>query len=157
MSIATGYGLAYTRPRMSELDRDISEFLTRVDALAERLRPKRRPQDAKATECAPRELRALAALGRHGRVTMTALAGILDVPLSTASRIVERLAAKGLVERRQSAQDRRVVEVAFGRRGSRINRYVEASRRAEAETMLSGLSARERVRLLRQLGRLLDG
>lgn len=141
---------------MSDLEEDIGLFLACVDALAERLTPARRARDADAPECSPRELRALRALGRGGPVTMTALAKLLEVPLSTATRIVERLSAKGLVERKQSTRDRRIVEVRFGRRGQQINRYVERSRRAEAQALLSRLPERERARLLRQLARLLD-
>jgi DNA-binding MarR family transcriptional regulator len=140
---------------MSELEDDVSRFIAHVDALADRLTPKRRRRDAGAPECSPRELRALRALGRHGTLTMTVLSKALDVPLSTATRIVEGLCTKGLVERRQSKQDRRVVEVRFGQRGKRINRYVEESRRSEAEALLLSLSERERSRLVRQLARLL--
>ncbi|HLF12407.1 MAG TPA: MarR family transcriptional regulator [Gammaproteobacteria bacterium] len=141
---------------MSDFDQDLRAFLSHVDALTDRLQPKRRPRDAGAPECSLRELRALTALGRHGRLTMSVLAGLLDVPLSTATRIVERLVAKGLVERGQSGRDRRIVEVGFGQRGRRINQYVEESRRAEAESMLGALSASERATLLRQLARLVD-
>lgn len=141
---------------MSDLEQDVGLFLSHVDALAERLVPKRRPRDAGAPECSPRELRALRALGRHGTLTMTALAKGLDVPLSTATRIVEGLCAKGLVERRRSKRDRRVVEIRFGQRGKRINRYVEESRRAEAHALLLSLPERERSRLVRQLARLLE-
>lgn len=141
---------------MSDLEQDISAFLAQVDALAERLTPRRRPQDADAPECSPRELRAIRAIGRHEHLTMTALAKILDVPLSTATRIVEKLVEQGLVERRQSKHDRRVTEIRFGQRGKRINRHVEESRRAEAYAMLRELPERERTRLLTQLGRLLD-
>ena len=143
-------------PPLRDLEQDISSFLSHVDALAERLTPKRRPQDAEAPECSPRELRAVSAIGRHDHLTMTALANMLDVPLSTATRIVEKLVDQGLVERRQSKHDRRVTEVRFGQRGRRINRYVEESRRAEAHAMLRDLPERERTRLLRQLSRLLD-
>lgn len=139
---------------MPSLERDIGIFLEHFDALVERLRPRRRPRDAAVPECSPRELRALTTIGRHGRLTMSKLADVLDVPLSTATRTVDRLAAKGLVERRQAKHDRRIIEVAFGRRGKRIHQYVLASRHAESHALLAALSAAERAELLRHLGRL---
>jgi DNA-binding MarR family transcriptional regulator len=140
---------------MPTLERDIGHFIEQLDALVDRMRPRRRPRDAAAPECSPRELRALAAIGRHGRLTMSKLAELLDTPLSTATRIVDRLAAKGLVERRQAKHDRRIIEVAFGRRGKQIHRYVVESRHAEAHALLAALGAGERAELLRHLDRLI--
>ena len=45
------------------------------------------------------------------RMMMSNLAESLGVPLSTATHTVDRLVAKGLVERNRSEEDRRVVEV----------------------------------------------
>jgi DNA-binding MarR family transcriptional regulator len=136
------------------MERDIGIFLEHFDALVDRLRPRRRPRDAAVPECSPRELRALTAIGRHGRLTMSRLADVLDVPLSTATRTVDRLTAKGLVERRQAKHDRRIIEVAFSQRGKRINQYVVASRHAESHALLAALGGAERAELLRHLGRI---
>jgi DNA-binding MarR family transcriptional regulator len=141
---------------MTDADRHAAVLIAYVDELAGRLRARRRPQDANEPECSPRELRALSELGRRGRITMSDLANVLDVPSSTATRTVERLVAKGLVERKQAAHDRRVVEVRFGRRGKRINQFVTDSRNAAARALLDPLPVRERDRLLDQLARLLD-
>jgi DNA-binding MarR family transcriptional regulator len=141
---------------MTDADRHVAAFIAYVDALAERLRTRRRPQDADEPECSPRELLALSELGRCGRITMSDLAKVLDVPLSTATRTVGRLVAKGLVERKQAAHDRRVVEVRFGRRGKRINQFVTDSRSAAARALLGPLAERERDRLVKQLARLVD-
>jgi DNA-binding MarR family transcriptional regulator len=141
---------------MTDADRHVAAFIAYDDLLADRLRARRRPQDAGEPECSPRELRALGELGRRGRITMSDLAKALDVPLSTATRTVERLVAKGLVERKQATRDRRVVEVCFGRRGKRINQYVNDSRNAAARALLDSLAARERDRLVRQLARLVE-
>jgi DNA-binding MarR family transcriptional regulator len=134
-------------------EQDAQTFLEHLDAIAERLRPKRRQQDAGARECSARELRALALLGKHGRATMTVLAQTLDVPLSTATRIVEALVRKDLVERARSKTDRRIVEVRFGRRGKRIDEYVKRSRRAAAAALLETLSTSECAALIAGLAR----
>src|SRR5262249_4598666 len=61
-------------------------------------------------EMSPQDGRALWTLGR-GPVTMSELAERLNVPLSTATRMVERLIAKNLAVRTRIEDDRRVVRV----------------------------------------------
>jgi DNA-binding MarR family transcriptional regulator len=51
----------------------------------------------------------LDAIGTHGQLTLNELADSLYVTPSTASRTIEELVRKGLVERRQDAADRRAV------------------------------------------------
>jgi DNA-binding MarR family transcriptional regulator len=87
---------------------------------------------------------------------MTELATILDSPISTATRVVDRLVEKGLVERLRSEKDRRIVEVSFSPLGREINRHVVRSQRAVARKMLGALSAVNRKRLLGQLDKMVD-
>ena len=63
------------------------------------------------------EMLALVLLQRHGERTMSELAEHLGAPLSTASGIGERLARRGLVQRRRQSEDRRVVVVRLTRKG----------------------------------------
>ena len=63
------------------------------------------------------EMLALVLLQRHGERTMSELAEVLGAPLSTASGIGERLARRGLVQRRRRPEDRRVVVVRLTRKG----------------------------------------
>ena len=63
------------------------------------------------------EMLALVLLQRHGERTMSELAENLGAPLSTASGIGERLARRGLVQRRRRPEDRRVVVVRLTRKG----------------------------------------
>jgi DNA-binding MarR family transcriptional regulator len=87
---------------------------------------------------------------------MTELATILDSPISTATRVVDRLVEKGLVERLRSEKDRRIVEVSFSPLGREINRHVVRSQRAVARKMLGALSAVNRKRLLGHLDKMVD-
>src|SRR5215210_5633615 len=48
-------------------------------------------------------------LERHGEMPMSRLAEMLDVSLSNASGVIERLEDRGLVERVRESDDRRVV------------------------------------------------
>lgn len=141
---------------MSDLDEDIQAFLAAINSLTGRLEPPRRPQDAGMKECSPRELRVLQALG-EGPLPMSDLVEILEVPHSTVTRTVDKLEAKGLVERRQSREDRRVFEAGYTTMGKQIYRYIDRSRKAQARSMMGSLSDNERRRFIRQLRKLLDG
>ncbi|MBZ5576250.1 MAG: MarR family transcriptional regulator [Acidobacteriia bacterium] len=134
--------------------RQIREFVDRIDWLSERLTPPRRPQDAQEPECSRTELRILSVLGRKEPVTMTDLAGGLGIPLSTATRAIDKLVAKGLVERRGVPKDRRIVQIGFSRHGREINRFAIKSRCAIARSLLRKMSPAERTRLLQRLVRL---
>ena len=85
---------------------------------------------------------------------MTELAGPLGIPLSTATRAIDKLVAKGLVERRRPRRDRRLVLVGFSGRGKEINQFVARSRTAIARLLLLKLRPDEIAVLMRRLGRL---
>jgi DNA-binding MarR family transcriptional regulator len=133
---------------------DAERLIVAIDTLADQLTPKRRPQDARAPECSAQELRALNAISHAGRLTMGELAAILRTPISTATRIVDRLSEKGLAERQQLAGDRRIVHVTFSRRGRTIDRYVVQSRRAAAAAILKAIPPRDRTAVLDRLTRM---
>lgn len=130
-------------------------FIAFSDAISERLAAQRRPQDASEPECSLSELRMLAALGKKEPVTMTELAGVLGMPLSTATRVADKLVKKQLVERHRADGDRRVVEIGFSKRGREINRYVTRRRLACARKLLGALSPAERARLIELTGMML--
>ena len=133
------------------MNRLVRQFVAQIDRLSERLTPIRRPQDAQEPECSRTELRLLAALGRKEPVAMSDLAGGLGVPLSTVTRTVDKLVAKGLVERGGVRSDRRIVQVGFSRRGREINRFVARSRCAVARSLLRKLSPAARANLVKRL------
>jgi DNA-binding MarR family transcriptional regulator len=59
----------------------------------------------------------LDAIGTQGRMTLNDLADSLYITASTASRTVDELVRKGLVERRQDATDRRAISLTLTPRG----------------------------------------
>jgi DNA-binding MarR family transcriptional regulator len=119
--------------------------------LSERLTPERRAQDRGEPECSLTELRALAVLGRQRPIMMSDLAQAMKVTVSTATRTIDKLAAKGLVERQRVKKDRRVVRVDFGSKGEQIHRYVTEARLASARTLLERLSPAHRGVFLKRL------
>lgn len=70
----------------------------------------------------------LSMLDRHGDTTMSRIAEQLDVSLSNATGLVDRIEERGLVERVRVADDRRVVQVRLTADGHRLLREVELLR-----------------------------
>jgi DNA-binding MarR family transcriptional regulator len=125
-----------------------------MDVLADRLTPERRPRDAAMPECSRQEMKALSALGQQGALTMSDLAAVLKVQLSTATHMIDKLAAKGLVERKRVKQDRRIVQVTFSKKGKRIHQFVIESRLAAARGMLEALDPNAREAFLKRMTKL---
>lgn len=67
-------------------------------------------------------------LERHGEMTMSRLAEMLDVSLSNATGLVDRMEERGLVERVRSAADRRVVLARITSHGRELLAEVEILR-----------------------------
>lgn len=98
---------------------------------------------------------ALTALhGLTGGQSIDALRRVVGLTHSGAVRLVDRLAAAGLVERRVGA-DGRAVALQLTPEGRRAARRVLARREAALETVLAPLTPRERADLARLHERLL--
>jgi MarR family transcriptional regulator, organic hydroperoxide resistance regulator len=88
---------------------------------------------------APMQSMALMQLRPGEPMTMSALAGLLMCDNSNVTGIADRLEARGLVERRRSATDERVVEVFLTAEGKRLKRRAaEVPLRVFAKSGLTG-------------------
>ncbi len=108
-------------------------------------------------ELSPREIKVLLLLGDTGEMIMTDLAAALLAPLSTVTRIMDRLESKQLVERFRSAEDRRIVIVKEATKGKMLRDRFRASQLDMAARMLQPLSQGEREILLELLEKLTYG
>ena len=108
-------------------------------------------------ELSPREIKVLMLLGENGETIMTELAAGLPVPLSTLTRIVDRLERKQLIERFRSAEDRRIVIVREAAQGKLLRGIFRGSQLDLAARMLTPLSNGEREILLELLQKLTRG
>jgi DNA-binding MarR family transcriptional regulator len=95
-------------------------------------------------ELSPQDGRALVTLAGRGPLTMTDFSELLRVPLSTATRMVERLIDKGLAVRSRIEDDRRVVRVDLSVEGKKLNQIFLEQRRAISRSMLAPLTHGER-------------
>lgn len=99
------------------------------------------------------QLRALTVLHRHGQANLGELTDEMGVTVSTVSRLVDRLVAAGLVDRRVAEHNRREIALRLTRRGqATLRRYddvrlasvyecLEAMPEAQRETAFAGLRA----------------
>ncbi|MFF5373049.1 MarR family winged helix-turn-helix transcriptional regulator [Streptomyces sp. NPDC013187] len=99
----------------------------------------------------PHQLRALRTVQATPGLNLTALADGLDIGLPTASRLCDRLAAAGLLERTQHPGTRREVQLWLTSHGQHVLCDV-ADRRAQAlATALAAMEPAERSALSRGL------
>ncbi|TDU83270.1 MarR family transcriptional regulator [Kribbella voronezhensis] len=97
------------------------------------------------------QFRTLVVLDSHGPSRLNQLAERLEVTASTALRMVDRLIAAGLVDRRENAQDRREVVIDLTAAGRSLVRRVTRARRTEIERVVRAMPVTRRRELVRAL------
>jgi DNA-binding MarR family transcriptional regulator len=90
-------------------------------------------------------------LQHHGAMTMSRVAELIDVSLSNATGIIDRMEEKGLIERVRVPDDRRLVLVRPGTAGLQALVQSETSKRERLRSVLGHLTAAERPVVLEAL------
>jgi DNA-binding MarR family transcriptional regulator len=93
----------------------------------------------------------LSMLDRHGEMAMGRIADTLDVSLSNASGLIDRLEERGLVERIRVPDDRRVVLVTLTPVGRRTLAEIEVLKEEMVNRLLGALDVTQIKRLARSL------
>jgi DNA-binding MarR family transcriptional regulator len=91
-------------------------------------------------------------LEHHGELPMSRLADLLDVSLSNATGLIDRMEERGLVERIRVPDDRRVVIVRASTEGARIRDEIEALKQDRMRSILGRLAPDQLGRVLLALG-----
>jgi DNA-binding MarR family transcriptional regulator len=91
-------------------------------------------------------------LEHHGDLTMSHLADMLDVSVSNATGLIDRMEERGLVERVRVPDDRRVVIVRASADGARIRDEIEALKQDRMRSILGRLEPDQLTRVLAALG-----
>jgi DNA-binding MarR family transcriptional regulator len=86
-------------------------------------------------------------LQHHGDLPMSRMAEFLDVSLSNATGIVDRMEERGLVERVRVPDDRRVVLVRIAPGGIQALEEIEAVKQDRLQAILGHLDAQQLERL----------
>ena len=99
--------------------------------------------------------RILAVLAAHDDVNLTELAEATVIPQPSVSRLVARLARKGLLERRNGAKDSRFVQVRITPHGREVYVRMRMPALAEYRAALKGFSRPESEALRASLMRMM--
>ena len=91
-------------------------------------------------------------LEHHGDLTMSRLADLLDVSVSNATGLIDRMEERGLVERIRVPSDRRVVLVRASAEGARIRDEIEALKQDRLRSILGRLDPAGLRRVLVAIG-----
>lgn len=97
---------------IQDFEKIVFEYLDRVKTL---ISP--RTWENILLDCSKNEVFVMLLLYRRGEVNMTQVSDYLDVPLNTVTGIVDRMEKRGLLERRRSAEDKRVVTIQMTAQG----------------------------------------
>ena len=89
-------------------------------------------------------------------LTMGRLSSELDIPLSTATRIVDGLVQAGIVERVNDPSDRRVVRVGMSENGRELYEAGMTYNRQRIARLLNVFTAEEQEQLLKLMNKLFD-
>lgn len=100
------------------------------------------------------EFRALVILSQHGPQRLIDIAGALDVTSTTATRLADRLAGHGLVDRVRQSRDRREVHLAIAEPGRALVAAVHSHRRLHMASALSQFTERDQLAAFDLLARL---
>jgi DNA-binding MarR family transcriptional regulator len=98
--------------------------------------------------------RVLAALRERDGRRMGDLSATTSIEVSTLTRLVDSMEAKGLVARRRAADDARVVELSVTAAGRRLTQKIVPIAERYEQVALAGFSAAEADRLRTALRRL---
>jgi MarR family transcriptional regulator, organic hydroperoxide resistance regulator len=110
---------------------------------------------AQEFELAPMQVQTLMALAPGQELPMSALAGMLACDASNITGIVDRLETRGLIERRESPNDRRVKMLAVTSEGARFRARL-GKRMAKPPAPVAGLSQADQENLRDILRRALE-
>ena len=96
----------------------------------------------------PQEGRTLGWLNQNGPALMSELADFMDIPLSTATSLVNRLVEKKQVVRQRSEEDRRIVRVHLTLAGKKLSERMLDVHLAASRLLLEKLDREEQTQLI---------
>ena len=99
----------------------------------------------------PVQYAALAAVSTNPGIDQITLAGLIAYDRTTITGVVDRLAQKGLLERRASSRDRRSRELQITTEGQKTLEAVSPAVETAQELLVRGLTGEEQQELMRLL------
>ncbi|MFF5181496.1 MarR family winged helix-turn-helix transcriptional regulator [Micromonospora sp. NPDC000316] len=106
-------------------------------------------REATANRLSGVQLRAVMVVEHHDGINLRRLSNRLDMLLSSASRLCDRLVAAGMLEREPGRFDRREISLHLTPEARRLLAELRADRQARLAAVLAGMSPAGRTALLR--------
>ncbi len=113
-------------------------------------------EECKAFDLTPVQYAALVAIRTHPGIDATRLSAVIAFDRSTLGSVIERLEAKGHIERKPSREDKRVKLLHLTRAGASVLREIMPSVDRAQARMLQPLKPADRRTLLALLAQLVD-
>ena len=113
-------------------------------------------EECRAFDLTPVQYAALVAIQTHPEIDATRLSAVIAFDRSTLGSVIERLQAKGLIERAPSVEDRRVKLLTITKPGAALLRDIMPSVERAQVRMLQPLKAADRKTLMALLSQLVD-
>ena len=98
-----------------------------------------------------REFGLIVLLGKHNSLIMKEVADFMDVPMSTATGVVDKLVSKGYLMRFYSEQDRRIVRIGLSKYGEEVFNLLETMMDRFGRNILEDFSNEEKEQLIHLL------
>ncbi|MBO9131255.1 MarR family transcriptional regulator [Bacillus sp. 165] len=95
-------------------------------------------------------------MSRNHEVIMSQIAEMLDIPMSTATGVVNRLVKKGYLERYRSETDRRIVVIRLTGDGQKLVDEVKATASKYFQLFTEALTEEEKAALLQIMRKMLN-
>jgi DNA-binding MarR family transcriptional regulator len=113
-------------------------------------------EECKAFDLTPVQYASLIAIHTHPGIDATRLSAVIAFDRSTLGNVIERLQAKGLIERKPAREDRRVRLLYLTRQGTALLRDIMPCVDKAQARMLQPLKPADRKTLLALLTQLVD-
>ena len=113
-------------------------------------------EECKAFDLTPVQYAALIAIHTHPGIDATRLSAVIAFDRSTLGNVIERLQAKGLIERKPAREDRRIKLLYLTRQGAALLREIMPAVEKAQARMLQPLKLADRKTLLALLTQLVD-
>mgnify|MGYP001178879174 CR=1 FL=1 len=134
----------------------VNEFFPYLLAHAHSLLTRHVTAFAAAENSSRNEFRVLVTLVGNDDLSLGRLAEMMQVKQPTLSRIIDKLVASGLVDRRESSDDRRSVKIRLSRLGRREVKPLLKRARTLNDGIISSLGAEDSKNLKRILERIIE-
>ena len=113
-------------------------------------------EECRGQDLTPVQYAALVAIKTHPGIDATRLSAVIAFDRSTLGSVIERLQAKGHIERKPAAEDKRVKQLYLSRAGDQLLREVGPSVDRAQARMLQPLNPADRKTLMALLTQLVD-